>query len=488
MGVLLGIDIGTTATKAVALDPARGVVGSWSRPAVIDNPVPGYAQADPEQWWANVCALTKEAGALPVDAVAVTGMVPTVILLDGDGVPLTASIQQNDVRAEHEMAELTARLAGTDVLSTTASAISAQSVGPKLMWLARHAAGALDAARSVVGSYDFVAARLTGRVTVEANWALESGLWDLAAAKWSEPMLRGSGVPRDLLPPVLESGDPIGVVTRGAAAATGLRAGTPVYTGGADHVLSALASGITESGQVLVKIGGAGDILAVSREPVVDERLYLDIHAVPGRFLPNGCMAASGSAIRWFAERLAAGAPLPVLDAEAATVPAGANGVVFLPYLLGEKTPVNDPLARGAFAGLYLGAGREVLYRAVLEGIAYGFRQHLDVLADLGLPVRSVRISDGGARSRLFAGIISDVLGRPLERLGPHQSSALGAAYVAGMGAGAFTDWSAVEWLVDVVDSIDPAPEHAAAHLAGYGVYSALYPALRGIRPPGGRL
>ncbi|TDE15868.1 FGGY-family carbohydrate kinase [Jiangella asiatica] len=488
MGVLLGIDIGTTATKAVALDPVRGVAGSWSRPAVIDSPAPGYAQADPEHWWDNVCAMTRELGELPVDGVAVTGMVPTVIPVDDDGRALTPSIQQNDVRAHEEIAELAERSASLDVLAVTGAPVSAQSVGPKLRWLARHAPAALEAARWVVGSYDFVAARLTGRVTTETNWALESGLWELASGAWSELMVTAAGVDRDLLPTVLASGALIGTVTASAAAATGLRAGTPVFTGGADHVLSALAAGITEPGQVLVKIGGAGDILAVSGEPIVDERLFLDLHPAPGRYVPNGCMAASGSAIRWFAEQLAAGTALPDLDAAAAAVPAGADGVVFLPYLLGEKTPVNDPSARGAFVGLYLGAGRGVLYRAVLEGIAYGFRQHVDVLAQRGLPAGSVRVSDGGARSRVFAGIVSDVLGLPVERLGPHQSSALGAAYVAGMGTGAFTDWADVERLVDVVDRIDPEPAHEAAYAVGFGVYSALYPALRGIRPPGGRL
>ena len=193
-------------------------------------------------------------------------------------------------------------------------------------------------------------------------------------------------------------------------------------------------------------------------EPLVDERLYLDFHLIPGRYLPNGCMATSGSFIRWFQREVAGGAPLDTLDAEADAAGPGAGGVVALPYLLGEKTPINDPEARGAFTGLRLDHTRGHLFRAVLEATAFGFRHHLDVFAELGYRPTRVRTTNGGARSRLWKQVVADVVGYPLEALSDAAGSELGAAFAAGMGAGAFRDWGEIERFVAVSDTVEPDP------------------------------
>ena len=477
---LLGIDIGTTATKAVVLDADRGLVAEAEREVSLHSPHPGWAEEDAEEWWANVCEVIRElAAGRDLAAVGVSGMVPCVIFLDQDGRVLRRSIQQNDARAVEEIPRLRDRLAGARVLERTGSPVTQQSVGPTLMWLATNEPEAWARARTVLGSYDLMAFRLTGARGVEANWALESGLYDLETGGWAADILEAVGADPSLLPPIHRSDEIVGRVTEEAAGATGLRAGTPVVAGSADHVASAFAAGLVDEGDLLVKLGGAGDILLATEEPLVDPRLYLDFHLIPDRYLPNGCMAASGSLIRWFQAHLAGGAALAELDREAEAAGPGAGGIVALPYFLGEKTPINDPSARGAFVGLHLGHERGHLFRAVLEAIAFGFRHHVDVFVERGHPPRRVRVTNGGARSRVWPQVTADVLGMPLERLAVTGGSALGAAFAAGMGVGAFSDWKEIERFVEVTDLVEPR-EHQA-YDGPYRTYRALYPALKEV-------
>jgi xylulokinase len=477
VNLLLGIDVGTSATKAVVVDPAGLVVAQAERPAELVSRHPGWAEENPDQWWDNVCSLCRELPVAQVAAVGVSGMVPAVILLDGAGRPLRPSIQQNDARAAAEVAELRAAL-GVGVLTRTGSPVTQQSVGPTAMWLARHEREVWRATRTVLGSYDYIALRLTGARAVERNWALESGLFDLGTGAWAEELCAAAGIDPALLPAPRYPDEVVGGVTTEAAAATGLRQGTPVVAGSADHVASAFAAGIVEDGDLLVKLGSAGDILMASDEPVVDARLYLDFHLVPGKYLPNGCMAASGSFIRWFQHSLAGDAALEALDAEAEAAGPGAGGIVVLPYLLGEKTPINDPDARGAFVGLRLDHGRGHLFRAVLEATAYGFRHHLEVFAELGRTPRRIRVTNGGARSGLWKQVVADVVGYPLEPLIDSAGSELGAAFTAGMGIGAFSGWNDVERFVHPGDVVEPDPAVHAGYGDLYAAYRALYPAL----------
>jgi xylulokinase len=474
----LGIDVGTTATKAVLLDAERGVVAEADRPAELVSERPGWAEEDPGAWWANVCELASELGAGGVEAVGVSGMVPCVITVGDDGEPLRRSIQQNDARATREVEEVQARLEDAEILERTGSPVTQQSVAPTVLWLQRHEPKVWSDTRAILGSYDFIAAKLTGARGVERNWALESGLYDFRVEEWATDVCAAVDLDLELLPAVRTSSELAGEVTSEAAAATGLRAGTPVVAGSADHVASAFAAGLLDEGDLLVKLGGAGDILLTTAEPLVDERLYLDYHLAPGRWLPNGCMAASGSLIRWFQRELSGGASLRELDAEAEQVSPGAGGIVVLPYFLGEKTPINDPDARGAIVGLHLGHTRGALFRALLEGIAFGFRHHLDVFAERGFEARRVRVTNGGARSRLWRQVTADVLGRPLEV--PHTAgSALGAAFAAGIGTGMFSDWSEIERFVSVRETVEPDTRASEPYDDAYAAYRQLYPQLR---------
>jgi xylulokinase len=480
MARLLGFDIGTTATKAVLLDEERGAVAGAERSAALVSPRAGWAEMDPAAWWRNVGELARElAAGGPPTAVGVAGMVPCTLLLDVEGRPLRASIQQNDARAVAEIAELRAALAGARLIERTGAAVSQQSIAPTLLWVARHEPDVWARTRCVLGSYDYLVYRLTGVLGVEANWALESGLFDLETGSWADDVLEAAGVSRRLLPPVRGAAEIAGRVSARASLESGLPEGLPVVAGAADHVAAAFAAGVVSQGDLLIKLGGAGDVLLASDTPLVDERLFLDVHLIPGKYLPNGCMATTGSLVRWFQRELAGGAELAMLDEEALAAGAGAGGVLALPYFLGEKTPVNDPDARGAFVGLDLSHGRGHLYRAVLESIAYAVRHHLDVFAELGRPALRLLVGDGGSRSAVWTQIVADVVDRPLQVV-EGGGAALGVAYVAGMATGAFDDWRGIERFVAVGRMVEPqAPAARELYERGYRDYRRLYPALK---------
>ncbi|MHB1538282.1 MAG: FGGY-family carbohydrate kinase [Solirubrobacteraceae bacterium] len=477
----LGLDIGSSAVKGILLDAERGVLASAELPVELHSARPGWAEADPEQWWRAICALAPEllaqAGAVAaeVDAVAACGMVPAVLALDRSGQPLRRAILQNDARAAHELQELTSELADLDVLALTGSALTQQSLAPTLRWLERHEPDLFAGTEKVAGSYDWIARRLGAEPHVERNWALESGLFELDGEPLSQ-LLQRAGIDESLLCPVRAPGEVVGEVGGRAAEETGLEAGTPIVVGGADHVSSAYGAGVIEPGDWLVKLGGAGDILVVTEQPFLDARLYLDAHQIPGRWLPNGCMATSGSLTRWLAGVL--DAPLPTLEAEAQRIPAGAERLICLPYFLGEKSPIHDPSLRGVFAGLHLGHTRAHLFRAALESVAFAFRHHRDVFVERGVSLGQARVTNGGSRSPLWKQILADVLGEDLLPVRAHPGASLGAALAGAVGVGAVGGWREVQRLVQLEQPVQPDPAREALYDELYTIYRELGPAL----------
>ncbi len=482
---LLGIDIGTTATKAILCHPNGQIVAEAEFPANLFSPHPAWAEEEPEQWWSNVAkgsqACMEQAGisAGEIEAIGVSGMVPTLILVDAEGKVIRPSIQQNDARSYEEILFFKSRVDSEDVLRRTGSAITQQSIGPKLLWLRRHEPEAMARAVKVMGSYDFIVYRLTGEFSIERNWALESGLFDLYAEDWDDQLLSLATISREWLGTVHWPAEVVGKVTRESARVTGLKEGTPVVAGSADHIASAFSAGIKEKGDLLVKLGGAGDILYCLDHLEVEPRLFLDYHVIPGKFLLNGCMAASGSIIKWFRQQFAPHLEYSELDAEATQIEAGAEGLILLPYFLGEKTPIFDPLARGLFFGLTLTHTRAHLYRAILEGISFGFYHHLQVLAERGLAATRARVTNGGARSQLWKQITADVLGLPLEQIAHHPGSSLGAAFVAGMGVGIFKDWGEIERFITIQQVTEPDPKRHQRYQELFVLYHELYESLK---------
>ena len=483
--MLLGLDVGTTALKAVVLDPARGIIGAASLQHATTSPGPSYSEADPRDWLAGALAIVSQVCAAAaispaeVSAVGVAGCVPCLLLLDEHDEPLRPALLYNDGRAEREIAELRAELGDEAVLARTGAGVTQQSIGPRLRWLQRHEPELVARTRRICGSYEWLGGQLSGARYCERNWALESGLYDLGTATFADDLLAAAAWDAGRVSPINDPGDVVGGVTAQVAAATGLRLGTPVVAGIADHVASAFGAGLKAHGDVLVKLGGSVDVLCATDRPLVDRRLFLDAHPRPGLWLPNGCMASGGSAIRWFQQELAGGVALSILDAEAAAVPAGAEGLVLLPYLLGEKTPLNDPLASGALVGLGLGHTRAHIFRALLESFGHGVRHHLEVLAEHGIAPARARVTNGGASSWLWKQVVADITGLTLEPVIDHPGSAVGAAFAAGVGAGAFGAWDEIDRFVAIGDPVEPDQATRAVHDQRHGVYRGLYEPLR---------
>jgi len=410
-------------------------------------------------------------------------MVPAVVLLDDAGRVIRPSIQQNDARAVQEIRELRASHPMEERFRATGATWNQQVVGPKLLWMQRHEPEAWQRVRQIGGSYEYITRRMTGVAYCEANWALESGLWDARRNSWIPELLHAVGVDPTVLPSVRRSGEVVGRVTADAAAATGIPQDVPLSAGSADHISSILPAGAIEPGQAVVKLGGAGDLLLTidAFRPV--ESLYIDYHCVPGLFVVNGCMATSGSVLKWFARECAAGRPFGELDLEAESVSAGCDGLVTLPYFLGEKTPIHDPLARGTMIGLSLSHRGAHIYRSILEGIAFAFRHHFDILEEAGHSIRDVSAMDGGARSDLWCGILASVLQRPVLR--PQLASA-GSAIGVALSAGAAVqswDWDILERIQGIVDVIPPNPEETETYERLYAVYRQMYDRLQPLYP-----
>ncbi|MEJ1154797.1 FGGY-family carbohydrate kinase [Microbacterium marmarense] len=472
--LVIGIDIGTTGVKSVLVDVGRGIIAQSSRANALTSTHAGWAEADPGMWLSNVLETLAElatvAGGRSVTAIATTGMVPAVVCLDVAGNPLRNAILQNDARAGAEVDRIAGATTGSNLLDATGSVPSQQSVAPKAMWLAQHEPDTWAKTRWVVGSYDWILAALGAQIHVESNWALESGLFDFDGHPFPavNDQVRGLA---ERLPPVIDPGQLVGELDPRVADRVGLARGIPLVTGGADHVLSAYCAGLVAPGDWLVKLGGAGDILAVADAPIVDERFFLDRHPVSGLWLPNGCMATSGSLVRWV-QKLLSIADLSAMDAEATD--RRAAEVLCLPYFLGEKSPRNDPDLRGVFAGMHLGHDAVDLYRSALEGIAFGFRHNADVMRGRGIAMDQATVTNGGATSLLWKQIHASVLGVPLRTVRNHPGASLGAAFAAGRGTAAFADWHAPLELIEEGETIDPVAELINRYDEAFGLWTSL--------------
>ncbi|MHA1553364.1 MAG: FGGY-family carbohydrate kinase [Alphaproteobacteria bacterium] len=498
MTCFLGVDIGTTSTIGILIRLPDQVLATVSRPVTFSAPHAGWAEEDPEEWWDNVCTIVPElltrAGvdASDIAGIGVTGMLPAIILLDQAGQLLRPSIQQSDGRCSAEVDDFAADIDEAEFIAMAGNGINQQLVGCKLRWIEKHEAEVFAKIATVFGSYDYINHRLTGKRAIENNWALEGGFVDIATDALSERLIELAHIPRAALPPIIASHQILGHVTAEAAAATGLPEGVPVTGGAADLIASALSAGLAEPGDVLLKFGGSADILIATDSAVPDPRMYLDYHLIPGLYVPNGCMASGGSALNWFVDKIAYGekesaeqAGLTIhqhLDRLAETTPPGADGVQVIPYFLGEKTPIHDPLARGVISGLSFNHGLPHVWRALLESFGHAFRHHVEVLNDMGHTTTRYLASDGGSNSRLWVQIVSDILQQPIQLLKGHPGSCLGAAWTAAIAAGATDDWHGAARFVTNGDTIVPNPDLAHLYDARYHAYRETYRRLMGAQ------
>jgi xylulokinase len=493
----IGVDIGTTGVKAALIEVDGRILADATVEHDLHSPHTGWAEEDPHDWIAGTVAALRKLTQSPefdpdgIAAIGVSGMVPAMVLLDEHSQPVRPSIQQNDARAIAEVAELSERVDQDALYRLTGGYTNQQHIAPRLLWVQRNEPDAWQRTRTILGSYDLVTAWLCdaspAACSLELNWAIESGLYDFRERRWVPELLAAVELDPTYFPPVHEPTDVVGELGPDASTATGLPVGIPVVAGSADHIASALAAALREDGDTLIKFGGAGDILYCSAEPITHPSLFIDAHDIPGKYLLNGCMAASGSLVKWYVSEIlglsTAKTTLQELDREAALVPPGSGGVTILPYFLGEKTPIMDPRARGVIFGLDLSHSRAHIFRATLEAVMYGFRHHVDVLREAGLEPTRYMATNGGVSSSLWRQIAADVLNEPITSFRNHPGSVLGVAYVAGMAGGLFSDWTAIDRFLTDRYVNEPHPESARAYDRGYAVYRDLYRRLQSLFP-----
>jgi len=457
---LVGLDVGTTGVKAIAITSTGAVVASAEESYPLSTPRPGWSEQDPEDW---VRASERALAKLRVDAAAIgfSGQMHGLVALDTNGRVLRPAILWNDQRTAAECAEIEERVGFERLVALTGNRALPGFTAPKLLWLRGNEPEVYERISRITLPKDYVRLRLTSDWAIDAADASGTLLLDVANRQWSTDVLSALEIPADWLPPVRESSE---------------------IAGAGDQQAAALGVGVIEPGTVSVVLGTSGVVLAALSAYAHDDeaRVHAFCHAVPETWEAMGVMLNAAGSLRWFRDAFAVESSFDELTSEAALWEPGAEGLTFLPYLQGERTPHADPDARGAFVGLSLRHDRGALVRAVLEGVAYGLRDSLELLRVLGVEPVAGRVSGGGARSSLWLEIVASVVGLPLELTEVEEGSAYGAALLAGVASGTFGDArEAVASCVRVRRTIEPNPWWMRAFEEGYARFRSLYPALR---------
>ncbi|HEY3069676.1 MAG TPA: xylulokinase [Gaiellaceae bacterium] len=477
MTTLVGLDVGTTGVKALTVSPDGEVLARVEETYPLSTPQPGWAEQDPENWWRAAEAALAKLDADDLAGIGLAGQMHGLVVLDERARVLRPAILWNDQRTAVECAEIEERLGLRRLVELTGNRALPGFTAPKLLWLRRHEPEVYARIAHALLPKDYVRLRLTGERATDVADASGTLLLDVARRRWSDEVLAALEIPAEWLPPVAESAARTGQTPDGVA----------VAAGAGDQAAGALGVGVDRPGPLSIVLGTSGVVFAALPAFAADPegRVHSFCHAVPGGWHAMGVMLTAAGSLRWVRDTVAPGESFETLIAEAERWPPGSEGLVFLPYLAGERTPHADPNVRGAFVGLSLRHGRGALVRAVLEGVAFGLRDSLELLKELGVEPRVGRVSGGGARSDLWLRIVASVLGVPLERAVTEDGAAYGAALLAGTAAGVFADvHEAVDVCVRVRDRIEPDTAWEDAYTNEYERFRALYPALRPLEEP----
>lgn len=488
MNYVIGIDSSTTATKAQLVDERGDVVAIATSDYSFETPQPLWSEQEPELWWyatkASISAVLAESGVAgsAVKAIGLTGQMHGLVLLDDRGEVLRPSILWNDQRTAVECDEMREIIGRQRLIQITGNDALTGFTAPKILWVRKHEPDVFERAAHVLLPKDYVRFCLTDIYAVDRAGGAGTILFDLAQRTWSEEILNTLDLDPDLFPPTFEGHETTGLVTANAAAATGLAAGTPVVAGAGDQGANGVAVGAIDPGVVGLSLGTSGVVFTATSEPAVEPegRLHAFCHGVAGRWHFMGVMLSAAGSFRWFRDALAPDEDFGALATAAGKVAAGSDGLLFLPYLTGERTPHPDPLARGGFVGLTVRHDRDHLTRAVLEGVTFGLRDSFELIRNAGnTDLTEVRASGGGTRSPEWRQILADVLNADVRTVATAEGAAQGAALLAAVGAGWFADAAEASgaWL-----RLDPPTSpgaDAAIYEELYSDYRTLYPALK---------
>jgi xylulokinase len=489
--VLVGLDLGTSGVKALLLDPERGVLQTAVEEIDVSSPKAGWAEQDPHAWYqasiAVMQVVMEASGIEPeqVAAIAISGQMHGTVCLDAHKKALRPAIIWADQRTRAQVEHIKRHIGVENLAAWTSNSPATGFMLPTWMWLREHEAEVAQATRHLLLPKDYLRYRFIGELGSEPSDASSTSLFDPRSGSWSEPLLQALEIDPGLLPRVHPSTHVAGYLVREVAEAAGLRPGMPVVYGGGDQACQALGHGVLAPGVVSSTIGTGGQLLAPLLQPRLDPelRLHMYCHAIPGHWYLLAATLAAGLSLRWLRNSILPGYTFQELADLADEAPPGAEGLIFLPYLAGERTPHMDPQARGAFVGLTLAHRREHLVRAVMEGVVFALRQGLDLIVEMGVPADWIIASGGGAQHPLWLQLQADIYNRPIYRTGSMQAAALGGALLAGVGAGTFTDlFAACRQVVQLhKDVVAPKDENVSRYQGGYERYRQLYPRLEDI-------
>jgi xylulokinase len=487
----LGIDIGTSGSRAVLVDEDGNLRASSTEPhEPFESPKTGWAQQDPDDWWRAAASAVKsaiqESGASAGDikAVGLSGQMHGAVLLGEDDSPLGPAIIWCDQRTSKQCAELTDRIGARRLIELVSNPALPNFTLPKLLWTRENQPDVWEKVRSVMLPKDYVRLRLAGVKATDVADGSGTLMLDVANRRWSNEILELAGIDRSLLPELFESQEITGTVTAEGASATGLVEGTPVVAGAGDNAAGAIGMGIVSPGHVSVTIGTSGVVFAVTGEPAIDPagRIHTLCHAIPKTWHVTGVTQAAGLSFQWFRNNFAQHESYDELTAAAVLIEPGAEGLLWTPYLMGERTPHMDPNARASLIGLTARHTKAHVVRAILEGVAFSLRDSIEIFRGRGIPIGRVRLGGGGARSPLWRQIQADVYGSRVELIEADEGAAFGAALLGGVGVGA---WSSVaeacESSIRVAERVDPDPAASSAMDERYTVYRQVYGAVRGL-------
>ncbi len=492
---LLGVDVGTGGTRAVVIDRAGRVVASAdSEHAAFASPRPGWAEQDPQDWWraASVAmpAALRMAGLQGADiaGVGLAGQMHGAVLLDADDRVLRPALIWCDQRTQEQCDWLNATVGFERIVQLTSNPALTNFTLTKLLWVRDHEPALWKRFARFLLPKDYVRFRLTGEHAIDMADASGTLMLDVAHRRWSLELLGEVGIPESCLPRLFESPEVCAQVSQAGADATGLRAGTPVVAGAGDQAAGAVGMGVVGPGDVSATIGTSGVVFAATDAPALDARgrLHTFCHAIPERWHVMGVTQAAGLSLRWFREQFArdldSSSAYDALIAEAAQTAPGTEGLLWAPYLMGERTPHLDPTARACLVGLVASHTRGHVVRAILEGVAFSLKDTFSLFAELSVPVGRIRLGGGGARSALWRQIQANVYGHAVERVAAEEGAAYGAALLAGVGAKV---WSSVDEAcaaaVHSAERIEPEPGAVAKMAQQYEAYRELYPSLRNV-------
>ncbi len=485
----LGIDTSTTVSKALLIDEQGRVVAVASKPHTLQTPRPLWSEQDPHEWWEAVSASIRSVlekanlSGEQIAAVGLTGQMHGLVLLDEAGQVLRPAILWNDQRTQSQCDEIHQRIGREQFIRITGNVALTGFTAPKILWVKENEPDVYAQVRHILLPKDYVRYKLTGAYAMDKADGAGTVLFDLKARAWSDEVLSALEIPRAWTPRTFEGPEFTGHITAEAAALTGLKIGTPVAAGGGDQAAGAVGMGVVEPGIVGLTVGTSGVVFAATPAPLIEPqgRLHAFCHAVPGMWHFMGVMLSAAGSLQWYRDTLAPNVSFDDLLKEAESIPAGSEGLQFLPYLSGERTPHPDPLARSAFIGLTLRHSRAHMTRAVLEGVAFGLKDSFTLIQNAGLgSLTQIRASGGGTKGALWRRIMASVLGTELVTVTTTEGGAYGAALLAGVGAGVWSDVSsACRQSIRITGSTSPDEKEAQTYHESYAVYCELYPALR---------